>query len=94
MRILILLTVIGLSGCAATSQWGEAKTGGAVYSYQHNNGQETCAINITSAREVLGVDVEVLPDCTIKTTTQSSGNVTDVIGVIGGLVNRLPAPQK
>lgn len=91
MKLAILALTVLLSGCAATSQWGEAKSGGAVYSYTHTVDGESCAINITSAREVLDVDVEVGSDCTITTTTNHGAAATDVIGVIGGLVRRLPA---
>lgn len=95
MKLAILaVSTLFLAGCAATSQWGEAKTGGAVYSYSHTANGETCDINITSAREVIGVDVSVASDCTITTTTNHSSSAQDVIGVIGGLVNRIPEAQK
>lgn len=92
IRLLFLSSIVFLTGCAATSQWGEAKTGGAVYVYSHTDGDRTCNINGTSAREVEGVEIEIQSDCTMKITTVTSTPMTDMLGVIGGLVNRLPAP--
>lgn len=93
MRIkpLIALMTVILGGCSATSQFGKAETGGAVYTYKHTAATgEMCDISITSAREVINVDVEVTSDCKIKTTTNSPANAASVISVIGGLVERLP----
>lgn len=88
--IIVLVSGMLLIGCSAKSQWGEADTGGAVYSYSNTSGNDSCVINGTSAREVQGVDIEIQADCSMKITTDNSTPVGDAFGAIRGLVDRIP----
>lgn len=89
-----LLALFGLglllTGCGASSPWGEANTGGAVYNYVSTEGNKTCRINGTSAREVSNVEIVITDDCGMKVTADNSTPIGDALGAINGLVDRLP----
>jgi len=83
-----LLVVLVTAGCAS-SPWGQAQSGGAVYHYTKTS--DGCEISITSARELLGVSVDVSDDChvTVKAENVDGANA---LGVIEGLTKRIPLP--
>ena len=88
MKILCALLVVFLPGCA-TSPWGSAQSGGAVYHYEKTGGD--CIIDITSARELLGVSVDVGDDCHVTVKADNADGAT-ALGVIEGLTQRIPIP--
>lgn len=88
---LVTVTALSiLSGCAS-SEFGRAGAGGAVYEYNHTEADgSSCGIRITSAREVGKGTVRIANDCSISTDVDSLGGVDGAYEVIKSLVTKLP----
>lgn len=85
MKILLLvfLSLLTLSGCA-TGPLGTSTSGGANYVYANGD----CQIGVNSARELIGVSVEITENCALKVTAEDAGS--EAMDVINGLVEKLP----
>lgn len=89
--IFVLIVISLLYGCSASSLIGEAKTGGAVYDYQHTNADgSSCKVNGTSAKEVPGVTIKITKNCELTVEAHGSAPLGDALGAIRGLVDRMP----
>lgn len=86
---LAVLSLIFLSACTTTSQWGETQ-GGAVYTYTKN--ADGCSVTITSAREVQGgADIIIGPECDVTVSAEKLGGSNDAwAGIVSELIKRLP----
>ena len=81
-----------LSGCA-TSDMGSAKSGGAIYEYQHQGKDgSSCSIKITSAREVGKGQVKIAKDCSMSTDVDQLGGVDGAYQLIKSLADKIPTP--
>ena len=86
----ILVAYLLLAGCGASSPWGEANTGSAVYNYVSTEGNTSCRVNGTSAKEVSNVEITITKDCALKVSAENSTPVGNAFEAINGLVDRLP----
>ena len=84
--ILTIVILSAISGCA-TSPFGTAGAGGAVYRYS-NTSDGGCSIEISSSRELVGVSVQV-QDCDVTVSADKTDGAK-AMDVIDSLVKRLP----
>ena len=89
MKPLIIFAALILSGCA-TSPWGKASGGSAVYEYSRVNADgSTCTLRITSARTVAGGDIEVGPNCELKSKADDAGGAYNALEEISNIASEV-----
>ena len=75
-----------LSGCA-TSMWGDAGAGGAVYVYEKTG--DDCTLTITSGREVSGGGDILIDSCNVTVQVEKMGGSDTALATIQSLVHQL-----
>lgn len=82
LTISILVSLL-LMGCETTSRFGdEASAGGAVYEYKKvtaADGAETCSARSTSAREIVGAEIEITDQCAFKVKVEKATSPFEVM---------------
>ena len=84
---IVLLTATSLLGGCATSPWGEATSGGAVYRYEKT--QEGCTLTMTTARDVAAGGDVLIDDCNVTVTVEGMSGSNTALAVIQSLVHQL-----
>ena len=88
-KIILFVVLFATTGCAS-SPFGNVASGGASYTYQHVKGDESCSVQVTSARDVAGGVLDIGKDCTVKTSASTAGGASEAMGIIKALIGRLP----
>lgn len=96
-KALFVLCAVILSGCAISDRWGErVGPGSAKYAYTRTlkDGSQ-CRVDILSARDVIGGELHVNPDCSIDSKAQQTQGVTEAMEAVKSaldLAKSLAAP--
>lgn len=82
LRLALVGVLALLAGCASSSL-GKASSGGAVYEYIRDNPDgSSCSLRITSARNVTGGDIEIGPNCELKSRADDAGGAMEALEAI------------